>query len=126
MASFASRASPAFAQSLATGPSPEVPWLRLGLSLLLCFSLAFGAALLLRRHRLHGSMGALASLLRNVPGTSRRRIAIIETQRASAHGDLCLVELDGQPYLLAFTPGGASLIDRPSAPSFDKDAEDAA
>jgi len=126
MAPFAIHASPAFAQALATGPAPEVPWLRLSLSLLLCIFLALGAALLLRRHRLHGRSNPLGALLRKAPGTARRRIAIIETRRASAHGDLCLVELDGQPYLLAFTPGGASLIDRPAAPGNGKDAEDAA
>jgi len=39
------------------------------------------------------------------------QLRILETRRASVHADFCLVSWNGRRYLVAVTPGGASLID---------------
>jgi len=105
------------APALATGSAPDIPWLRLGIAILLGLLLAGAAAWLLRRHAARGGRKRsishiLSHLSPGAKGALHRRIRIVETRRASQHGDLCLVEADGRTYLLALTAGGATLIDR--------------
>ncbi len=108
----ASMSSPAWAQGLASGAAPGIPWLRLFLSFAFCAALAFGGALLLRHYQRRGIANPLKDLLARPGGAAGRRITIIETRRASVHADLCLVECDGETYFLALTPAGASVLDR--------------
>jgi flagellar biogenesis protein FliO len=109
-------AEPAFAAPLATGTGPSVPWGRLFVVLAFCLLLAWAAIALVRRHQ----QGSLANPLEGILGRAKnampRRIQIIETRRASQHGDLCLVECDGETYLLALTAQSATVLDRKPAP----------
>ena len=102
--------SVAQAQSLATGSAPDIPWFRLLLSLAFCIAVAWGAVRLLKYYQRRGIANPIKSLLERQGAASQRRIAIIETRRASLHADLCLVECDGDTYLLALTPAGATVL----------------
>lgn len=99
------------AATIATGTGPEIPWFRLLSALAFCLLLAWGAIALMRYRQGHGAARPLEGLLGRVRGTVPRRIRIVETRRASQHGDLCLVECDGQLFFLAFTANGATVLD---------------
>jgi len=111
--------SPALAAPLATGGAPAIPWLRLAFSLAFCVALAWGMAAVLRRRKSGADASPGARSLRWfqpwAPASRSRRIRILETRRASQHGDLCLVELDGKSYFLALTPSGPLVLDRAKA-----------
>ena len=103
---------PATAAFLATGSTPAVPWLRLVLSLLFCVAMAWAAIALLRRYQRHGSVVRLGDLLGKSALPAPARLKILETRRASQHGDLCLAELDGEVYFLALTSSGVTVLNR--------------
>jgi|GEM_PF-1287552 len=114
-------ASPAAAAVLATGSGPSVPWFRIILALVACLAVAWGAILLLRRHQ-RGELRAIRSIQLNLgmffTSPTRHappRLSILETRRASQHGDLCLAELDGELFFLALTPAGTTVIARRAA-----------
>ncbi len=113
-------AEPAIAGPLATGTSPAIPWGRLFVVLAFCLLLAWGAIVFVRRYQNRPLANPLEGLLGRAKGVMPRRIQIIETRRASQHGDLCLVECDGETYFLALTPQGAALLDRKQPPDPDK------
>lgn len=106
----ASIPSPALAGALADGSAPGIPWLRLILSFGICIAVAFGAILLLKHYQRRGIANPIKSLLERQGVTPVRRIAIIETRRASLNADLCLVECDGETFFLALTPAGATVL----------------
>jgi len=101
-------AVPAAAQTLGQGGGPEISWVRVIAALLFCLALAVGAALALR-HRFRGSL--------RPPPTGERRLRLIETIRLSHQTDLCLLELDGQPFLFAASAHGGAFhpVSRPEA-----------
>ena len=113
-------AEPALARPLATGTAPAIPWGRLLLVLAFCLLLAWGAIVFVRRYQQRPLANPLERMLGRAKGGIPRRIQIIETRRASAHGDLCLVECDGETYLLALTAHGVTVLDHKQAPSADK------
>jgi flagellar biogenesis protein FliO len=43
---------------------------------------------------------------------TQRRIEIVETARISTQASLCLARFEGAEYLLAVTPGGATLLEK--------------
>lgn len=104
----------AFAAPIATGSAPGVPWLRLIVSLLVCLVVAFGAVLALKRYQRRGFATRLKVLIQR-SASVERPISLIETRRASLHGDLCLVECEGERWLLAFTPSGVTILKGPGA-----------
>ncbi|HTN14548.1 MAG TPA: hypothetical protein VL094_07055 [Sphingomonadaceae bacterium] len=105
--------APALAQGLTGGSAPAIPWLRLVLAFGLCIAIAIGAVLLLRRHQRRGGPVLPAALFQRHGVASQRRISVIETRRASSTADLCLVECDGQTWLIALTPAGATVLKGP-------------
>ena len=112
-----SHASPVRAATIATGAGPEIPWFRLAMAFAFCILVAWGAIALIRRRQLRGIANPLETVLGATRGSAERRIRIIETRRASQHGDLCLVELDGQQFFLALTANGVTVIERSPADS---------
>ena len=75
------------------------------------------AALLLARMKRRGGpaprwLGWLAR-----PGEPQARIRVVETRRASVHGDICLVSWNGTNYLIALTQGGAALLGQQPEPA---------
>ena len=106
--------TPALAGELAGGSSPDIPWLPLLLAFAFCIALAFGAVLLLKRHQRGGGPIIGPSALFHGRGqASARRISVIETRRASPTADLCLVECDGETWLLALTSSGTTVLKGP-------------
>lgn len=105
--------APVFAQGLTGGSAPEIPWLRLVLAFALCIAVAYGAILLVRRHQRGGGPILPAVLFARRSGSTTRRISVIETRRASPTADLCLVECDGEIWLLALTAAGAIVLKGP-------------
>ncbi|KPL68270.1 hypothetical protein SZ64_09135 [Erythrobacter sp. SG61-1L] len=105
--------APAVAQGLTGGSAPDVPWLRLVLAFAFCIAVAFGAVLLLRRHQRGGGPVLPIALLERRTGGPARRLSVIETRRASPNGDLCLVECDGETWLLVLTPAGTTVLKGP-------------
>lgn len=106
--------APALAAPIATGAAPGVPWLRLIFSLMLCLMVAFGAIVALKRYQHRGIANPLKKLLER-SSTVQRPISLVETRRASVHGDVCLVECEGEKWLLAFTPAGVTVLKGPGA-----------
>ena len=108
--------SPAAAQSLATGSAPGIPWFRLLFSLVFCIALAWGVVVALKHYQRRGMANPIKRPF-DRPGTlSPRRIAIIETRRASLHADLCLVKCDGETFFLALSPAGATVLNHRKGP----------
>ena len=112
--------SPAAAQSLATGSAPGIPWVRLLFSLVFCIALAWGVVVAIRHYQRRGMANPVKRLLDRQGTPAPRRIAIIETRRASLHADLCLVECDGEAFFLALSPAGATVLNHRKEP---EDAE---
>lgn len=107
--------APAIARPLATGSAPSVPWGRLFLVLAFCLVLAWAAIVFVRHYQNRSVANPLDGLLGRAKTGLTRRIRIVETRRASAHGDLCLVECDGQAYFLAITAQGVTVLDQKPA-----------
>jgi hypothetical protein len=105
-------AEPALAAPLATGTGPSIPWGRLFVVLAFCLVLAWGAIVFVRHYQNRSVANPLEGLFGRAKSGLTRRIQIIETRRASQHGDLCLVECDGETYLLAITAQGATVLNR--------------
>lgn len=90
---------PAHAQRLGGGGSAlDISVVRILAALLLCLAAAFGLALVIRSRK--SAKPALSmDWLRRGMATSRR-IKVVETRRASPHADVCIVECDGEEYVL--------------------------
>jgi hypothetical protein len=108
------------ATTIATGTGPEIPWFRLFLALVFCLLLAWGAIVLIRHRQGRGLAKPLAAMLGAARTAAPRRIRIIETRRASQHGDLCLVECDDQLFFLAITAQGVTVLDRRGTGAADR------
>lgn len=105
-------AHPACAQgstTLATGSAPEVPWLRLVLSLLLCIGIAVAAILLLRRYQ-RGGTGTATKWFSAQGLVPDQRIRIVEARRLGAGSQLCLVRFDDREMLLAVTSDRVAVL----------------
>ena len=94
------------AQQLGGGGAPDISLVRVFLALLVCLIVAVLAVWLLRQ-RIKGG-GTLPLFTRF--GTTNARIRLIETRRVAPQSDVCLVECDGQEYLLLLSPAGASVL----------------
>lgn len=90
--------------------SPGVPWLRIAVALFFCIGIAIGSILLLRRFSDRRLQQVLGTKLGGIKRISE--IEIIETRRASAHGQICLFHYRGMAYLVAVTAGASTLIDK--------------
>ena len=97
---------------LATAQGPEIPWGRLSLALLFCLALAWIAILALRHHQGRLRLDTLAKRLPGLASLPQRNIEVIESRRISPHGDVCLLQCDGQRYLVIVGPGQALLLDK--------------
>ncbi len=105
-------AEPAAAAVLATGTGPSIPWGRLFVVLAFCLVLAWGAIVFVRHYQNRSVANPLEGLFGRAKAGLPRRIRIIETRRASQHADLCLVECDGQTYLLALTAQSVTVLEQ--------------
>jgi flagellar biogenesis protein FliO len=95
-------AYPAMAQQLGQGQDPEISFGRVIASVI--FILTLGAAALWIV-KLRGGQVQLFSKRED------RRLKLLETSRLSPQSSLCLAVLDDKEYLIAITPGGATLLD---------------
>ena len=106
----------AHASGLATGGAPEVPWLRVTISLGLCLALAAAAILALKRYR-GGGTASIAGLLKGRAGLTEARITIIETRRIAPGASVCLVGFEGRELLLGISGQGVSVQTEKKTPS---------
>lgn len=113
-------AQPALAQTLGQGTSSDIPWLRLTGALILCLSLAVAGAYALRTRM--GGGAALPPVLARLklpiagltlPEAAPRRLQLVETIRLSHQVDVCLIRCDDRQILVAASPQGVVVLDRP-------------
>lgn len=90
--------------------APGIPWLRIFLALILCIAVSVAAILALRRYGEGGLPAILKSGLKGI--STDAQLEIIETRRASVHGNICLFHYNGHAYVVAITAGGATMIDK--------------
>lgn len=106
-------------EPLGRAASLDLPILRLVVGLILSIIIAVMTVLVLRRFMRPGAMtGARlgrVSWLMPAP----RQISIEETQRASLHGDVCLVRWGEKQFLVVIAQGGVTLLDSRTAPAED-------
>lgn len=116
IASVICRPVDAFAQKLGSATSPDLSLVRAAVALLLCLTVAFAAALLLRRRVPTQGWAKFARLgERTVP---KQRITVIESRRLSPHGDICLVRCANVDYLIVCGPTQIKLLSqRPTDPT---------
>lgn len=115
---FAASHSPVLAQTtLATGSAPDIPWLRLIFSFLLCIGIAIGAVLLLRRYQRRGGVGLLKRLRLAGELPVADQIRIVEARRVSPSGRLCLIEFDGRQFLLSVTEQSIGILAEKNTPA---------
>ncbi|MEH3101087.1 hypothetical protein [Sphingomonas adhaesiva] len=104
-------AVPAAAQRLGGGAAAvDLSPGRILAALLVCVAAAFALAVLLR------ARGADRSPMWKRVGERWRapsRVRVIETRRAGVHADVCLVECDGEQYLLICGPSAQTVLRAP-------------
>jgi flagellar biogenesis protein FliO len=105
-------AAPAFAQRLGSGADVEIsPWRVIGVTV---FCLALGLfAIFAMRQRL---IAAKWSLPFGLPQPSRR-LQLVERIRLGPQSEICLVRLDAEEILLAFSAAGVQRLDQPASPA---------
>jgi Flagellar biosynthesis protein, FliO len=99
-------ATPALAQHLGQGDDVNVPVWRVLAALALVLMLGIGAVVVARSRSVD---------LKLWQGASTRRLKVVETVRLSPQGSLCLAVFEEKEYLIAITPGSATVIDTRSA-----------
>lgn len=111
-------ASPAGAQTLAGGASPDISFVRIAFALIICVVAAFFAIIWLHRH---GATSPHADWLASFATSLRKqpRIRVIETRKISSHADMCLAECDTTQYLLLCTAAGATVLATSPVPMVD-------
>jgi hypothetical protein len=82
---------------------------------LLCIGIAVLLIFLLRRIR-SGRRAVSSAFLPRLLASPTRRIEIVETRRATLAVDLCVLDYEGERYLIACGPGGTTLLDRSPVP----------
>jgi len=102
-------ASPAHAQHLAGGASPDVSIVRIVAAL--AISLLAAAALVLKQRRFPMHKGPRQMLAALADGFAReRRIDVIEARRISVHADVCLVRCDAEEFLILSSSAGSTVL----------------
>lgn len=99
----------AHAATLAGGSSPQIPWVRLIVSLVFCLGLALSAILVMRRMQQQGTGGILRRMRGERPAAPDT-FRILEARRISPTSHLCLVEFDGREFLLAATDHAVEVV----------------
>lgn len=89
--------APAFAQVLGRAEAAAIPIADVIGALLLCLILAVAAVLLLKRLK---TGAPFTSSINRDASRGRKRLAVLESRRLSVHADLCLIESDGEEFLL--------------------------
>lgn len=92
----------------AAASSPELPFARLALGLILCSIVALLAALALRRFMRGGGF--------SIPGAGvfrdlGRQVSVLETHRLSPHADVCRLASGDTEYLLVVSSGAATVLE---------------
>ena len=103
------------AASFGQASSPDIPWLRIGLVLVLCIVLAFAAVGFLRlRYGMPFLPERFVSPIRaTLPeGESKDRLAIIERLPAGPSSQFVILSRGEQRYLIHISQQGAALIDQ--------------
>lgn len=95
-------ATAAHAQRLGGGGGVDIPVGRIIAAFILCALLAVAVAVILKRRGKGGGIVSLRAVFAS--SLAQRRIEVIETRRASAHADICLVRCDDDEYLLLCSP----------------------
>lgn len=105
-------AKPAVAQRLGTGADVDIsPWRVIGVTF---FCLVLGSfAIFAVRQRL---IAAKWSLSFGLPQPSRR-LQLVERIRLGPQSEICLVRLDAEEILLAFSAAGVQRLDQPLPPA---------
>lgn len=116
-AGLAAAFAPGFAH--ASTHSPELPFARLALGLILCSILALLAALALRRFMRGGGLSIPGAGVFRDPG---RQVAVLETHRLSSHADVCRLASGDMEYLLVVSPGAATVLESKARPKPAPDA----
>ena len=105
-------AAPALSQRLGgAAATPDLSIGRILAALVLCVAAAFALVLLIRARS--SAMPGASPIRRRLGSAASRRIRVIETRRASAHADLCLIECDGDEYLLLCGPAVHTVLHAP-------------
>lgn len=114
-------ASPASAQTLATGSSVDPPLFRIVVGLILCVFLAYSIILTLKRSKRQSLQGSSLGLFRKLgAGAEERQVAILETHRLNANSDICLIAYNRKNYLVILGPDGAHVLDESSEETFQR------
>ena len=100
---------------LASGGGPGVGWWRVLGALVLCLLLAVGAAVVLKA-RLGGGGSAPRWLARGEPS----RLRVVERVALGPQSSVALIAVDGREMLVAFGPGGATLLELPASSPLDE------
>jgi len=122
-------ASPAWTQQLGQAQGVDVPLWRVLGALVVCLSLAVGAAVLLRRRLVQGGASpclgpGLPRLLDLRPDQNdSRRLELLETVRLSHQTDVCLLRCDGREFIVSTSPQGALLVSAPPTGAARKTAK---
>jgi hypothetical protein len=106
-----------------TGSGAGLSFWRIFGAWLLCIGIAVLLILILRRIRNGRSAGPPAffpRLLSQPPC----RVEIVETRRATVSVDLCVLDYDGERYLIACGPSGTTLLDRSPLPPSTEEKEE--
>jgi len=90
------------------GASPDISMIRILAALLVCLAAAFALALVIRARK--GAIRPLAKGWLSGAIAGSRRIAVVETRRATPYADICLVRCDGEEYLLLCGPSGQLVL----------------
>lgn len=98
-------AATASANGLGNGTAPEVPWLRIVISLLFCLALAAAAIVAIKRSRI-----GIGGFLKSGRKLRQPEIHVVETRRIAPHASVCLVEFDGRHLLLGVSAQGVAVI----------------
>lgn len=105
--------------SLGGGESIDLPVGRLVFGLILSITLAWGAALLVRRAQRGSSRSGLSFW--KLSDRTGQRVRILETRRAAQNAEICLVACDEREYLIAFCNGHAVILRESTALSSGQD-----
>lgn len=103
----------ALAQTLGRAETPAIPVAEVIGALILCLVLAVAAVILLKRLK---SGASFTSSIARDANRGRKRLGVLESRRLSVHADLCLIESDGEEFLLVVGASQSMVVrSRPSS-----------